>query len=374
LKGKFLAFQNWRCENANMNYDPELRLTKLIRQKTEGTNKIALNHLLKEINAANIKVGRKPLVNFRILRKLKAGDPSVGLTRPMLIALSVYWPELTQQPAFVMPGIYEALMATPKVIFMLGAKPRTQERRNDISHWDALSLAEVLTRCSKQDLKHEFEIRYGLWHASVNPKTITTESWYNALEEDQTSVVSIGSPLVSLSSEVMLARMMGVVPFMGPGFRLGNQVPFFFAWRWQAAGKFQSAFGLSPQELQPIDAKIANEVKRNRASAFVLDGMAHIVSAKGKSWIMHGIIAAQRRAAGNVWLVVSGLAGPATYAAALKVKDIVEELPWSMNKPSRVLWVPVKVHVQARENIRHGGDIREIGSAEFDGNVRFWPA
>jgi hypothetical protein len=357
-----------------MNYDPELRLTKLIREKTEGKNKIALNHLLKEINEANIKAGRTILVNYALLKKLKEGDPSVGVTRTMLIAFSLYWPELTQQPAFVMPGIYEALVATPKVIFMLGAKPRTAERRNDISHWDALSLAELLTRCSKKDLKHEFEIRYGLWHATVNPKTIPTEAWYNVLEEDQSSVVSIGSPLVSLSSEVMLARMMGVDPFIGPHFKLGNQVPFFFAWRWKAAGKFQSAFGLSPQELQSFDPKIANEVRRNRASAFVLEGTAHSVAAKGKSWVMHGIIAAQRRAAGNVWLVVSGLAGPATYAAALKVKDIVEELPWSMSQPSRVLWVPVKVQVLARENVRHGGDIREIGSAEFDGGVRFWPS
>jgi hypothetical protein len=356
-----------------MNYDPELRLTKLIRQKTEGKNKIALNHLLKEINEANIKAGRKILVNYALLKKLKEGDPSVGVTRTMLIAFSLYWPELTQQPAFVMPGIYEALVATPKVVFTLGAKPRTAERRNDISHWDALSLAELLTRCSKQDLEHEFDIRYGLWHDTVNPKHITTESWYGILEEDQSSVVSIGSPLVSLSSEVMLARMMGVAPFISSGSQFRTQMPFFFAWRWKAAGKFQSAFGLSPQELQSFDPKIAAEVRRNRASAFVLDRTAHSVAAKGKSWIMHGIIAAQRRAAGNVWLVVSGLAGPATYAAALKVKDITEELPWSMGNPSKVLWVPVRVHVETRENTRQGGDIREIGSAEFEGGVRFWP-
>jgi hypothetical protein len=273
-----------------------------------------------------------------------------------------------------MPGIYEALVATPKVVFMLGAKPRTEERRNDVSHWDALSLAELLTRCSKQDLKHEFDIRYGLWHATVNPQHITTEPWYGILQEDQSSVVSIGSSLVSLSSEVMLARMMEVAPFISPGSQFLNQLPFFFAWRWKAAGKFQSAFGLSPQELQSLDSKVANEVRRNRASAFVLGRTAYSVAAKGKSWIMLGIIAAQRRAAGNVWLVVSGLAGPATFAAALKVKDIVEELPWSMGKPSKVLWVPVRVHVETRENTRQGGDVREIGSAEFEGNVRFWPA
>ena len=334
-----------------MNHDPELRLTKLIRQKTEGSNKISLNQLLREINTANAQAGRKTFVNFRLLKNLRDGSSSVGLTRAMLIAFSVYWPELTQQPTFVMPGIYEALVATPKVIFMLGAKPRTEERRIDISHWDALSLAELLTRCSKQDLKHQFEIRYGLWRASAKPKTIATESWHNVLEEDQFSVVSIGSPLVSLSSEVMLAKMMGVEPFVAPRFK---QVPFFFAWRRKATGKFQSAFGLTAQELQSIDPVAAIEVKHNRASAFVLDGRTHTVPAKAKSWVIHGIIAAQRRAAGNVWIVVSGLAGPSTYAAALKVKDIQEELPFSAGKPSRILWVPVKVQVHAREGNRQG--------------------
>ena len=54
---------------------------------------------------------------------------------------------------------------------------------------------------------------------------------------------------------------------------------------------------------------------------------------------MHEIIAAQRRAAGNIWLIVSRLAGPATFGGAKKVKDIVDELPWSKEHPSEVLWV-----------------------------------
>ena len=67
---------------------------------------------------------------------------------------------------------------------------------------------------------------------------------------------------------------------------------------------------------------VAEQVKRNHASAFILEGTPHIVPADGNSWVIYGVIAAQRRAAGNVWLVVSGLAGPATDAAAMMVKDL----------------------------------------------------
>ena len=355
-----------------MNNDPELRFTKLIRQKTEGPNKITLNQLLKDINEAIIKAGRKQLLNFRTLKILKEGNSSLGLTKNTLIGLSIYWPETKHQPTFVMPGIYETLVGAPRVVFMLGAKRRAKERRIDISHWDALSLAELLTRCSKQDLKHEFDIRCVLWHAIS--KAIATEAWYQLLEDDQASIVSIGSPLVSLSSEIMLARMMGVEPFVAPRLKLKDPLPFFFAWRSGAAGRFQSAFGLAPEEMQSRDPKGATEIKRNRASAFVLHGDTYLVPTKGKSWVMHGIIAAQRRAAGNVWLVVSGLGGPATYAAALKVKDVLEELPLSMSQPSKILWVPVKVRVQARTDSAQGGDVREIGVPEFEGPVRLWPS
>ena len=87
---------------------------------------------------------------------------------------------------------------------------------------------------------------------------------------------------------------------------------------------------------------------------------------------MYGIIAAQRRAAGNVWLVVSGLAGPATYAAATMVKQISTELPWSANGPSHVLWVPIKVQIRAGKHKPLDGDIREVVYAEFDGKPRIW--
>ena len=88
---------------------------------------------------------------------------------------------------------------------------------------------------------------------------------------------------------------------------------------------------------------------------------------------MYGIIAAQRRAAGNVWLVVSGLAGPATYAVTTMVKEISAELPLSKGKHSKVLWVPVKVKIKAGKTAPWSGDTREVVEAVFDGEPRLWP-
>jgi hypothetical protein len=125
--------------------------------------------------------------------------------------------------------------------------------------------------------------------------------------------------------------------------------------------------------LEPDNPELAGRVQRDETTAFILGEDVHETKRQGSEWTMYGVIAAQRRAAGNVWMVVAGHAGPATFGAATMVKQIADELPWSVNRPSKVLWVPVKVHVRAREPKPTDGDIREVVSAEFDGKPRIWP-
>lgn len=357
-----------------MTTKPPLRLTKLIARFTEGP--INPNRLTDLINKANREAGTNCFITRRALLKIRDQPQKVGLTYNILIALNTYFKKfgvgLQQLPILETPGVLEVLVDSPRLVFMLGAKPRPEERHTDISRWDTRSLAELMAQTSKLQVRPEF-VEDVLWRSPVNPTAIKSERWYRILEDDQASVVSIGSPLAALSSEVMLARMFGVEPFETPRFKTGRQVPFFFVWRPKHARNFRSAFALTFRELQSDCPSIASKVERNQATAFVLDGTAHPVAAEGKTWTMYGIIAAQRRAAGNVWLVLSGLAGPATHAAAMMVKEITAELPWSKGQPSKVLWVPVKVQIKTGQDSSFGGDVREIVSAEFDEEPRIWP-
>jgi hypothetical protein len=295
----------------------------------------------------------------------------------VMIAFDTYYRKrglgLKQLPILETRGVLEPLMDVSRVVFMLGAKPRPEERRNDISLWDTKSQAKLLTQLSKHDGHREFEIQPVLWRMPIDPAAMHSERWHRILKEDQASVISIGSPLASLSSEVMLAKMFGVEAFTLPRFRAGKQVPFFFAWYAKAIRHFRSAFLLTPRELQAEYPALATRVQKNQASAFILEGTPHGVSAEGKAWTMHGIIAAQRRAAGNVWVVISGLTGPATYGVAKMVKEISAELPWSKGNESKVLWVPVKVKIQAGHSDPWSGDTREVVDATFDGEPRIWP-
>lgn len=187
-------------------------------------------------------------------------------------------------------------------------------------------------------------------------------------------MISIGSPLAALSSEVILARMFGVEPFERPRFSTKLPLPFYFVWLPKVAHGFRSAFGLIWQDLTTEFKTLAEEVRKSRSSAFILNGEPHAIPAEGKTWTMYGLIAAQRRACGSVWLVVSGLAGPATLAAARLVKHVNAELPISDHQDSAVLWVPVKASIKTgRPSSVVSGDLREIVDAELVGEPELWP-
>jgi len=354
---------------------PPLRVSRLIAEATASA--ITINRLAELINKANEEAGTNCTVNGKMLRNIRDNPEKVGLTWSILVALHTYFKQhgasLQHLPILETRGVIEVLVDARRLVFMLGAKSRPEERRTDISRWDTRSHAELLTQASLMGTHRKFDIEDVLWRNPVDPAAIRAEPWYRVLEEDQTSVISIGSPLAALSSEIMLARMFGVQPFATPHFTTGPQVPFFFVWLPKLSENFHSAFGLTWRELQADHRDLASRVEHNQATAFILDNKPHETRADGHSWTIYGIIAAQRRAAGNVWLVVSGLAGPATYAAATMVKQITAELPWSANRPSKVLWVPVKVLIRAGKPKPLDGDIREVVLAEFDGNPRIWP-
>jgi len=336
-----------------------------------------VHRLAQLINEANREVGSNCCVNHRMLAKIRDEPQNVGITYDVLVAIHIYLvkngkPGLQQLPILETRGVLEVLMHSSRVVFMLGARPRPEER-TEISRWDARSLAELLTRASKLDIHREFDMEDVLRETPADPEAIRTKQWYRFLEDDQASVVSLGSPLAALSSEIMLAGMFGVKAFVPPRVGMERQLPFFFVWLPKLARNFSSAFALTWRDLRTDFPELAMQVKSNKASAFILEGKPHVVTARGTSWTTYGIIAAQRRAAGNVWAVVSGLAGPATHAAAMLVKDIATELPWAKGQPSKVLWVPVKAKIKADEPPPPSGDMRQIEKVEFDGEPRIWP-
>jgi len=157
-----------------MSIKPALRLSSLIARETAGA--ITLNRLAELINEANREAGTNCFVHRKTLARIRDEPQKVSLTWSILVALNTYFKKrgqgLQQVPILETRGVLEVLMEAPRVVFMLGAKPRPQERRTDIIRWDTRSLAELLTRASKVDIHREFDIEDVLWRSPVDPAAI----------------------------------------------------------------------------------------------------------------------------------------------------------------------------------------------------------
>jgi hypothetical protein len=355
--------------------NPPFRLIRLVREEIKDSN---INHVLRAINQANEEIGSSCRVGRAMLRGIMYNAESVGFTWSHIVAFHVYFRvrkgiSLQHYPVLETRGIYEALGDKQRVVFMYGAKPRPEEQRTDNARWDTWSNGELIQQFTLAGGQHQIKSMDVLWTSPVSPVELRDQRWHHVLDDDQVSVVSIGSPLAALSSEIMMARMFDVPPFTPPSVMRNPPVPFYFVWLRRTAANFQSAFGLTADDLRAQHPQLAVRVETNESTAVIMGKEVRESPTRASEWTMCGIIAAQRRAAGNVWLVVAGLHGPATYGASTVVKEICEELPWPTKGKSPVLWVPVKVRVRAGQAKPTDGDIREVVGAELDGSPRVWP-
>ena len=353
-----------------------LRLTALIAKEIKKAG--SPYRLARKIDQANIDAGTGLEISHRTLRKIAERPETVSLTLNVLTALDAYFAplgeSLQEKPIFEKKGILECLVEKRKVSFLLGSRPRLAARRNDLSRWDTRSLAELLSQACRFDMHVDYEIEDVILSTPMNAQKAAAEKWHQVLADDTRSLVAIGSPRACLASEVMLARMFGATAFQAPvpSVAAKNQMPFFFAWPPHLSRHLRSAFALSWRELKALDEPAAQAVMQNKASAFVSNSKVYTVAVGGNQWEMYGVIVAQRRSAGNVWLVISGLTGPATYAAATLVKKVDAELPMTKGKDSTILWLPVRAIINADQTRKHLGDNRDVDSVEAMSEPQFW--
>jgi hypothetical protein len=192
------------------------------------------------------------------------------------------------------------------------------------------------------------------------------------LDSPHHTLISIGSPLASLSSELMLARMFRAHPFE-PARSLDDRLPFCFIWSPQHSRNLRSRFALPADAIPDERGALRRAVLANQASAFRCRRRVFSVRIKADRWRMFGIIAAQRRRPGQVWVVICGQSGPATYAAATKLNEITTSLPWTAGRDGPVLWAVVEAQIRRIPHARRHGDDREVVRARLHGKPRLWP-
>jgi len=312
-------------------------------------------------------------------RKLKAtadGKPfTISLDELVVLDnyLSLHGEGLGDRPLFVRQSILEGLSKNRRIAFLLGAFQRDEEIRNDVSLWDVKAFQEVLTGIHKfrddiQDNIQEVSFFNEKGEHNKNPRACE-----DILAKKRQSVCAIGSPRSSIASEILLSEMLQVQPFSRPK----RQLPFKFVWPEDEARKeslFASAFVAGHKDLAASEPELASLIERRKASALIVgETVFKVIPKKGKAWDDFAIIAVQEKSDDRVRLVIAGMTGVTTYAAAIgcrtKLNVAIPECSGGQDSP--VLLAVIKVKVKERpEGI---GDVRYIESVELAQQPQYWP-
>jgi hypothetical protein len=277
---------------------------------------------------------------------------------------------------FESTAVMRALVAQNHVRVLIGSQPRSDVKRTDLSRWDALAMHDLFRHINRVSGKVLVDFEDVMFLGPENAtkaeawrRTIEQTDWYRSLAEDGPSVVSLGSQRACLASEVALSKMFGVVPF-AKSHSVAQKLPFCFIWPSDQQNRLPSAFSRGPESLGK--STVAKLVRENKAWAFQVHNDVYRSNRFVEQSKTYGILAAQRRRGGSIWLVVAGLNGPGTYAASTHLNSPGFSLPLGDHgKDSPVVWIAVEADVELRQ--RAGDDREVVGSRVIAGPEQWNP-
>jgi hypothetical protein len=328
---------------------PTLRMARVLHELALELH--GFSELARSIKAANNNHPKRR-VERRKLARIAAGE-DVSLTLDELRALDTYLTPLGEgladRPLFDKPNPILALAGTGAVTLVLGAYPRDQERRIDLSWWDVRSMTHLLRAIALRRPGTDVEIQ------DLLVEEDQPVPFY--LQDPRRSVCAIGSPRASFATEYMLAEMFEVRPFDDRHF---DRVKIHFLWPWWIKPFCSSAFSPDPESLARFNPDLWNDLggaNRDQPVLEVNGKRYEDTSPKnegeppGQSF---GMVITQQQADGGVWMVLAGLTGPATYACATAVTSgVAGTVLESGDRPSPVRWDLVSTVVE-RNPVPHG--------------------
>ena len=254
-------------------------------------------------------------VDRRKLKKIVDGE-DVAISRSDFAAIDAYLApmgeSLAEKPLFEAPRILPGLVAKENVLVLLGSNPGSENLRADLSLWDLramMALKGGINAVRPQTLVDIVDVEF---KPGVRPNPDARKARPELFDE-RVSVCSIGSPRACWASESMMAEMFGVPAFGEPD----PTLPFHFVWSPKIENLPPSTFAVAVVSLKGVEGVDARALSLKGARGLKVGRRVFVAESAGRRWKSYGVIVSQRRATGQVFLVLAGLSAPATLGTAL---------------------------------------------------------
>lgn len=269
---------------------------------------------------------------------------------------------------FERPRLTRPIVETGDITFLISAKPQDQEHMTVVSGWDLRALAALLRAFNRIDPKVEYHIRDVLLSTRSEPGRGRERQAEPPDLERPGAIISLGSSLANSASETLLRKMFQLEASHAAASGR-SQPPFYFVWSADRVRDHQSLFASSAKRIAAFD-KLRDSAWATKG--VVIEGEAFAVERTQKKWNTYGFIVAQRHR-GQIWVVLAGLTGPATYGAARCFESVAAAVPELQEDgaPGSVVWIPVRTAVEESPN--REGERRDVVGWEAEGEPRFWP-
>jgi len=351
---------------------PEPRFIAKLRERLEKEGN--MSKLANAIASANDLGPEDPRpIERRKLAQLLESPNTVKISFPELWAISRYLEGFNEglghRPLFCRPDFVQSLADRGSVTFLLGSRPHGPTA--DLAIWDVQSMAEIQRALSKYRRDIQFDTRCVSLHGSHDEQG---ETWADVLGPDGPSLVAIGSGRASPGSEAMLAQMFEIEPGNPEA---GDRLPFRFVWSesdWPPDATAPTSFAMPVSELEALAPDVADSVRQHNSRAFVLGNEAFLAEQPHEPSVRSfGVVVAQRRKNDQVWMVIAGLTGASTHAAARAVEKIAATVPDTLpGGHSPIICTVIQTRID-REQGEGGPKMPTVHSESLFRPSFYWP-
>lgn len=354
----------------------KLRLAQILERHKEQCGSIA--KLAEAINKANN--GEKSVAP-RKLAPIIGGNPN-SLTLSELEAIDNYLKPFGQSladlPLFDADTVERALVEQGEVVLYLST--RVVLEREYTSVWDTRAFSGIAESIHSRWPTTRVILKEQESQRLVEQAT-PDRDWSQLVDNTHASYCCLGSPLTSGLAEYMLAAMFGVPAFKPPPVIRNTELPFYFVWYphpddESRSERISSHFAHHADDLAKAELTLPQDlpeaIRDRKAQAFLVGKNVHEVRLDQEEWKDYGVIVAQRREQGKVWVVVAGLSGPGTFAAARLLGETPLALPESrLGEISRPVYAVVESAVRINPK-KTSGDRREVMGQKILGSPQVW--